>query len=72
MHLRDLVASFIYAHCKPNMFLVPFPGILMVFGVWIDILAKVKFANLNFFFVSEYRIISFIFSLFLFYFYFVF
>ena len=48
---------FIDTHCKPNKslalcqqpnkFLVPLPRILTVFGVWIDILAKVKLANLR-------------------------
>ena len=30
-----------------NKILAPLPGILMVFGVWIDILEKVNFANLE-------------------------
>ena len=48
---------FIDTHCKPNKslalcqqpnkFLVPLPRILTVFGVWIDILAKVKLANMR-------------------------
>ena len=49
---------------------MPLPGIVMVFGIWIDILAKVKFSNLRKknknIFVFENISFLFLFSFFLF------